>query len=151
MANRSKRKQIVRHIISELESIQGNISSYDSSYTFNSTLANNVNRGFKFHDEINDFPAVFVQAGIEARIYDSYDSTSGELDVVIRCYVKDDYPQIKIENLIKDVEHIIYNMPQSTEVAVKDIIIDSITTDEGLMSPYGLAEIVVFVSYDLED
>ena len=52
----SRRTDIIDLLVSQLKEIDGAESSFDSDYTYNVNLYNNVERKIKFLDEVNDFP-----------------------------------------------------------------------------------------------
>lgn len=147
----SRRKEIVEFLVERLKEIDGLVSPYNSSYTFNHNLFNNVYRKLKFIDEVNDFPALYLSAGTETRNFQSENLTVATLDVIIRAYVYgEDNSQTLSDNLVEDIEHIIYTIEDSPERGILDITIDSISTDEGLSAPYGIAEIELQIVYRLE-
>jgi len=146
----SRRREITELIILNLKEIDGLTSGFDAAYTYNINLFNNVDRGLKFLDEINDFPFVFVQAGEEIRNYQTEGNTSATLDIVIRCWIHAENAVSVSENLIQDIEHVIYSIPSNTNLEILDIIINNISTDEGILEPWGLAEIFVTVFYEIE-
>ena len=86
-------------------------------------------------------------------MYTNYQSlTVATLDVTIRAYVfGEDDAQSKVDDLIQDIEHVLYNLGDNSDKGIFDIQIDNITADEGLIEPYGLAEIVLTIQYRLED
>ena len=149
----NRRSEIVDNIlIPELKKIDGGTSTFDSSYTYNTNLFNNVFRGVKFLDEVNDFPAIHLAAGTEIRDFESLSLTVATLDVTIRAYVYgEDNSQRLADDLIQDIEHVIYSLGDNPDKGVQDIIIDSITVDEGLVEPYGLAEVILQIAYRLEN
>ena len=109
-------------------------------------------RKIKFIDEVNDFPALYLSAGTENRDFNTKSLTVATLDVTIRAYVfGEDDAQTKVDDLIQDIEHVIYNFGDNSDKGIFDIQIDNITADEGLIEPYGLAEIVLTIQYRLED
>lgn len=147
----SRRKEIVEFLVERLKDINGEQSTYDASYTFNLNIFNNVFRQLKFLDEVNDFPALYLAAGTEIRDFQSENLTVATLDVIVRAYVYgEDNSQAISDLLIEDVEHIIYNIGDYPEKGILDITIESITTDEGLATPYGIAEIELQIVYRLE-
>ena len=78
--------------------------------------------------------------------------TVATLDVTIRAYVYgEDNSQSLADDLIQDIEHVIYSLGDNPDKGVQDIIIDSITVDEGLVEPYGLAEVILQIAYRLEN
>ena len=114
-------------------------------------LFNNVFRKIKFIDEVNDFPALYLSAGTENRDFNTKSLTVATLDVTIRAYVfGEDDAQTKVDDLVQDIEHVIYNLADSPDKGIFDIQIDNITADEGLIEPYGLAEIILTVQYRIE-
>ena len=147
----NRRTEIVSFLVDELKQINGEQSPYDSSYTFENNLFNNVFRKLKFIDEVNDFPSLYLSAGTEIRDFQSENLTVATLDVIIRAYVYgEDNSQIISDSLVQDVEHIIYNIGDNPEKGILDITIESISTDEGLAAPYGIAEIELSIVYRLE-
>jgi hypothetical protein len=78
--------------------------------------------------------------------------TEATLDVIIRAYVYgEDNSQTLSDDLVQDVEHIIYALGDNPDKGILDITIDNIITDEGLALPYGLAEIELSIVYRLEN
>ena len=148
----SRRTDIVDFLVTQLKEIDKAQSSFDSSYTYNTNLFTNVFRKIKFIDEVNDFPALYLSAGTENRDFNTKSLTVATLDVTIRAYVfGEDDAQTKVDDLIQDIEHVIYNLGDNSDKGIFDIQIDNITADEGLIEPYGLAEIVLTIQYRLED
>ena len=148
----NRRTEIVQFIVARLKEIDGEISPYDSSYTFVTNVFDNVFRKIKFLDEVNDFPSLYVSAGTEIRDFQSENLTVATLDVIIRAYVYgEDNSQTLSDDLAQDVEHIIYSPGDNPDKGILDITIDNITTDEGLAIPYGVAEIELSIVYRLEN
>lgn len=150
----SKRNNIVSNIIENLKLIDGEVSSFDNSYTYTQSVFNNVYRGFKFFDSINDFPSIYVLGGVEQRIYNSANLVEGLLPVSIRFFHKSNNTRNEINDLLEDIEHVIYNIPDNPEQGVEDIIIESMSTDEGLLQNndgggYGMGELSLIVKYVL--
>lgn len=147
----SRRKEIVDFIVTQLKNIDGQTSTYKASYTYNHNLYENVYRKLKFLDEVNDFPALYVSAGTEFRNFNSKSLTVATLDVTIRAYVYgEDDSQSQADDLVQDVEHVIYSLEDSPDKGILDITIDNISTDEGLVTPYGLAEVQLTTVYRLD-
>ena len=148
----NRRTEIVQFIVTRLKEIDGGVSPYDSAYTFVTNVFDNVFRKIKFLDEVNDFPSLYVSAGTEIRDFQSENLTVATLDVIIRAYVYgEDNSQTLSDDLVQDVEHIIYAFGDNPDKGILDITIDNITTDEGLAIPYGIAEIELSVVYRLEN
>lgn len=147
----SRRRDIGNLIVTNLKKINGQISTFDPTYTYNKNFFNNVFRGLKFFNEINDFPSMFIQLGEESRIYHTAGLTIADLEIAIRIWEQEDNASESLENIIQDVEHVIYSMPNDPNLEILDIIIDNITTDQGLLDPYGFAEIFLNVTYEIEN
>ena len=148
----SRRSEIVDFLVTSLKNIDGTTSNYDASYTYTQNLFNNVYRKIKFLDEVNDFPALYLSAGTEIRDFNSLSLTVATLDVTIRAYVYgEDNSQSLADDLVQDIEHVIYSLGDNPEKGILDITIDSISIDEGLATPYGLAEVELTVVYRLEN
>tara|TARA_S200002703_G_scaffold82184_2_gene70823 strand:- start:2075 stop:2527 length:453 start_codon:yes stop_codon:yes gene_type:complete len=146
----SRRKEIVEFVRDELKNINGGTSTYNGVYNYNNNLFNNVYRKLRFLDEVNDFPAIYIAAGTEIRNFESKDLTVAILDVTIRAYVYgEDNSQSLADDLVQDIEHVIYSLEDRSDIGIQDITIDNISTDEGLAHPYGLAEIELTTVYRL--
>lgn len=144
----SKRTSIVKALTELFKTIDGN-----APYAVN--LSGNAYPKLKFWDEVQDFPSVYLTAGSEIREYLPSDFTWGFLKVSIKCYVRsEESAQEELEQLIGDLETCInqnrqltYNTDSGLETT--EILIQSIITDEGLLTPYGVGEINLEVRYAL--
>ena len=150
MAN-SRRRNIVNFLVTQLKLINSDTSTFDSSYTYNFDLSTNVFRQLKFIDEVNDFPSIYISAGVETRNYETHGLTTANLPIIIRCYIKQEEAQDGLENIIDDVEHVIYGIDNQADKGILQITILNISTDEGLIEPYGIGEVSLNVEYELED
>lgn len=147
----NRRTEIVQYLVTLLKQIDGDISPYDNGYQFNHNVFNNVYRKITFLDEVNDFPSIYLSAGTEIRNFQSENLTVATLTVTIRSYVYgEDNSQQLADDLVQDIEHIIYNIGDNPEMGILDITIENITQDEGLSFPYGVAEVELSVVYRLE-
>ena len=147
----SRRTEIIDFIVSQLKEIDGTVSGFNTGYTYTQNLFNNVFRRIKFLDEINDFPALYVSAGTEVRDFNSKSLTVATLDATIRAYVfGEDNSQSLVDDITQDIEHVIYSIGDNPDKGILDITIDSITSDEGLANPYGLAEVELTIVYRLD-
>jgi hypothetical protein len=147
----SRRKEIIEFIVTQLKEIDGAVSGFDASYTYNTNVFNNVFRKLKFLDEVNDFPSIYVSAGTENRDFNSQNLTTATLDATIRIYIYgEDDAQSQVDNLLQDVEHVIYSLGDNSNRGILDITISNISTDEGLVTPYGLGEIELEIFYTLQ-
>jgi len=146
----SRRRDIANFLVGELKKIDGGVSTFDSSYTYQVNLFDNVFRRLKFLDEINDFPSVYLQAGTENRIYDSKGLTTSTLDIMLRVYIHTETAVEELESTMQDIEFVIYNM-DTEKYGMMDVQVSTMSTDEGLLDPYGIGEVVVTVQYDVTD
>lgn len=145
----SNRTNINNFLISQLRRIDGSVSPFDSSYYFLSNLHENVYSGFKYIDEINDFPSLFLVSPKEIRKYNTNHNTESIVTTTIRYYVYGDDLETQLSNIFQDVEHIVYNMSLSTEFKSLDITIEKFITDSGLLKPYGMAEIFLSSRFEI--
>lgn len=143
----SRRTSIVKALAEKLKLIDGNAP-------YKTNLYNNVEPKLKFWDECNQFPAVYVTPGTETREYHPGDFTWGFLNLCVKIYVKGDDAQEQLENLLEDCETLIdanrvLEYDEVNKYQTTEILITSITTDEGLLAPYGVGEINLQVRYPL--
>ena len=147
----SRRKEIIEFLVTQLKEIDGQTSVFSASYTYGNNLFNNVFRKLKFLDEVNDFPAIYISAGTEIRDFNSKNLTLASLDATIRAYVfGEDNSQDLSDSLVQDIEHVIYSLGDNPDKGILDITIDNISTDEGLATPYGIAEVELTIVYRLD-
>jgi hypothetical protein len=144
----SKRTSIVKALSEAFKSIDG-----DPPYVTN--LYNNSYAKLKFWDEINDFPAVYVHPTNETRDYLPGNFAWGLLNICIKAYVKsEEESQDQLEQLLNDLETcidlnrtLVYDT--TNQYGTTEIEIQSITTDEGLLAPYAVGEIILQVRYQI--
>lgn len=141
----SRRTSIVKALTEKLKVI-----NKDSDYK--SDLAGAAFPFLKFWDEVNNFPSIYCTAGSEAREYMPSNFTWGFLGLSLKAYCKGEDSQQLLEDLLEDIETVI----DANRVLVYDeingyetteILITSITTDEGLLAPYAVGEINLQVRY----
>ena len=108
----------------------------------------------KFWDEVEEFPAVHLNAGAESRQYQGGGYKDRFLNVTIRCYVNQEDSVEALDQLIEDVETVIeensklkYYDRNGLEQHTQQITIVSIDTDEGVLDPLGVGEILIEVRY----
>jgi hypothetical protein len=145
----SNRSQINDLLVSELKNINGRVSPYDAAYSFKTSVHNNVYRGLKYLDEINDFPSIYVTSGREVRKFNTNNNTEARVETTLRCYMYGDDVVNQINDLIQDVEHVIYNLTFDPSLQVFDISIITILTDSGLLRPYGMVEIFLSTRFEI--
>lgn len=124
----------------------------DGTAPYQTNLSSNAFAKLKFWDEVEDFPCVYVTPGTEQREYHPGDFTWGFLGISIKAYCRGEDAQIELEQLLEDLEHcvdanrvLVYDSLKNYETT--EILIQSITTDEGLLAPYAVGEINLQVRY----
>ena len=141
----SRRTSIIKALVEKVKLING-----QAPYQIN--LFQNAYPKLKFWDEVNDFPAVYCTPGSEQREYHPGDFTWGFLGVRLKVYCKGEDAQEQLEQLLEDLEKcvdanrvLVYDTAKNYETT--EILIQSITTDEGLLAPYAVGEINLQVRY----
>ena len=143
----SRRQSIVNALVTQLKTING-------SGNFLTNVFENVSPRLKFWDEVEDFPAIHLNAGSETRDYQGAGYKDRFLSVTIRMYVNEEDAVDALDKLIEDVETVIetnsrlaYTDKQNNTQYTQQITVVSIDTDEGVLEPYGVAEMLVEVRY----
>lgn len=144
----SKRTSIVKALAEAFKVING-------SAGYKSNINNNAYAKLKFWDEIMDFPAIYVVPGTETREYLPAAFAWGNLGVALKVYCKGEDAQQSLEDLLDDIEtvinsfrgRLIYDIPNGYQTT--DITITTIVTDEGLLSPYAVGEVNLFIKYQI--
>ena len=143
----SKRNSIVKSLTEKLKTINGS-----APYTID--LENAAYPKLVFWDEAVNFPSVYVTPGSEVREYLPSDFKWGFLGISLKVYCKGDEAQEQLESLLEDIETcidlnrvLVYDQSKGWETT--EILITSITTDEGLLAPYAVGEINLQVRYEI--
>jgi len=143
----SRRQAITNALAEKLATING-------TGEYLTDVSGNVSPRLKFLDEIQEFPAIHLNAGSEVRQYQGGGYKDRFLNITIRCYVQEEDAVDALDRLLEDVETLLEansslryvdrrGNPQST---LKNTII-SIDTDEGVLEPLGVGEISLEVQY----
>ena len=143
----SRRKRIVDALVAKLKTING-------QGAFLTDVGGNVHPRMKFWDEVEEFPALHLNAGSETREYQSAGIRDRFLSVTIRCYVQDEEAQEELNELMEDVETVIednsrleYTDKANNVYYTQQITVISIDTDEGVLEPLGVGELLLEVRY----
>ena len=131
-----------------------NLNKYNGSAPFRTSVAT-VERRLKFWDEVNEFPTIHVGAGSETREYEGAGFRFRFLRITVRCYVSDDNDVIEaLEELLEDVESVledndplVYTDSTGTSQSTVQTTIATVDTDEGVLEPLGVGEIVCEIRY----
>ena len=125
----------------------------DGSGSFKSLLDGNVETRMKFWDEIEQYPAVHLAAGSETREYWGGGNKWRFLTITIRAYVNNEDPVEELEELLEDIETVIDNNNNltyrqlGTDAGVNQFSVLSIDTDEGVLAPLGIGEMIIEARY----
>ena len=143
----SRRIAIIDALVEKLEEIDG-------SGNYRTDLNGNVSRRLKFWDEVEEFPAVHISAGSETREYLGAQNKTRFMNITLRCYVNDEDSVEALEGLMEDVETVLDTHSRLRYVDRKYdfqytqlITVLSLDTDEGVLEPLGVGEIVCEVRY----
>ena len=143
----SRRANILDALVEVLKGIDGSGAMLQD-------VANNVHPFLKFWDEVDEFPALHLNAGSETREYQGGGYKDRFLSITIRCYVNEENAQNALNALMEDVETVIeensnlqYSDTQNNLFNVQQITVVSIDTDEGVLEPLGIGEILIEVRY----
>ena len=145
---RTARKKIAEALVEELKGIDGN-------FPYNSNIFNNADSHLVFLDEIQQYPKVCVVAGDEIRQYQPAGFKWRFLTLTVRCYIEDaNDPQEVLSLLLEDIERVIdendilvYDDTVDPNLKTTSLTIESISTDEGVIAPLGIGEMVIEVRY----
>lgn len=143
----SRRSNIVEALVLKLKDING-----AGQYLVD--LNNQVHPFLKFWDEVDEFPALHLNAGSETRTYQGGGYKDRFLVITLRCYVNEEGAQEALNKLMEDVETVIeensrleYFDAQNNVFSTQQITLVSIDTDEGVLEPLGVGEILIEVQY----
>ena len=114
-------------------------------------LWGNVLKRFIFADEDPELPLISFSAGSESINYQPGGFQDRYLNVAVRGYINNQDDSVaEVEKLIQAVERVVEENGRlllSDGTTVRDIRVISIDTDQGVLSPLGLAEIQLIVEY----
>jgi len=142
----TRRSQILDALVVKLKAING-------TGDFRTQLSNQVFPQMKFWDEISTYPAVHMSAGTETREYYGGGNRWRFLTITIRGYVNQEDPTEALGLLLEDIEYVLDNHNQMTysdsygSAGVAQITVVSIDTDEGVLAPLGIGEMIIEVRY----
>lgn len=142
----SKRTSILRALVEKLKTIDGDL--------YTSNINNNAFARIKFWDEVNDFPCIYSSTGGEQREYLPGDFAWAYLGISLKVYCKGEDSQLELEQLLEDIESVVHDnrvlvYDSENNYETTEILVVSITTDEGLLAPYAVGEINLQVRYQL--
>ena len=143
----TRRLGIVNALANKLKDIDG------TGY-FLTNVNENVSPRLKFWDEVEEFPAIHLNAGAETREYQGGGYKDRFLTITVRCYVQDEDAVLALDELLEDVETVLednsrltYKDRNNVDQATQQITVVSIDTDEGVLEPLGIGEMLLEVRY----
>ena len=130
------------------------LKTIDGTGNFLSDLEGRVSPTLKFWDEIEEYPAVHLSSGTEYREYQGGGYADRYLAVSIKVYVEEENSPLALDKIIEDIETVltensalVYYDKRGAKQCVHQISISTITTDEGVLDPAGMADISIFIHY----
>ena len=142
----TRRSQILDALVEKFKAING-------TGDYRTQLSNQVFPTMKFWDEISTYPAVHLSAGTETREYYGSNSRWRFLTITIRAYVNQEDPVEALCLLLEDLEYVLdnnlsisYSDSYGSGGTAQQTIL-SIDTDEGVLAPLGIGEMIVEVRY----
>jgi hypothetical protein len=143
----TRRLGIVNALVDQLKNING-------AGAYLSDVNENVSPRLKFWDEVEEFPAIHLNAGSETREYQAGGYKDRFLSITLRCYVQAEDSVEALDELLEDVETVLednsrlaYLDRTQTTQYTQQITIISIETDEGVLEPLGVGEMLIEVRY----
>ena len=143
----TRRLGIIAALVEKLKDIDG-------SGAFLTDVNENVSPRLKFWDEVEEFPAIHLNAGSESREYQGGGYKDRFLAVTLRCYVQAEDAVEALDEILEDVETVLednsrlsYTDRTGAIQSTQQITIISIDTDEGVLEPLGVGEILIEVRY----
>ena len=142
----SRRSAITKALATKLADIDGRGIYH--------TAVAEVSPRLKFWDEVEEFPAIHLNAGSETREYQAGGYKDRFLSVTVRCYVQAEDAVEALDELMEDVETVLeensrlkYKDRTNTDQYTQQITIVSLDTDEGVLEPMGIGEMLIEVRY----
>jgi hypothetical protein len=143
----TRRLGIIEALVTKLQDIDG-------TGHYLSNVDQNVSPRLKFWDEVEEFPAIHLNAGSETREYQTAGYKDRFLTVTVRCYVQAEDAVLALDELMEDVETVIednsrlkYRDRNNVDQYTQQITVISLDTDEGVLEPMGVGEMLLEVRY----
>jgi hypothetical protein len=137
-----------------VEALVVKLKDIDGSGAYLTDVNENVEPRLKFWDEIEEFPAIHLNAGSETREYQTAGYKDRFLTVTVRCYVQAEDAVLALDELMEDVETVIednsrlkYKDRNNADQYTQQITGISLDTDEGVLEPMGVGEMLLEVRY----
>lgn len=118
----------------------------------NSVESRNVYKSYRWIDELNDYPAITFVPRREARLHRGDGRKLAALIIELRGYVYNGDSAVEdAETLGNNVETQVDTFASTyRQQQVESAAVVSFRTDEGLMHPYGVCDLTINITYDVE-
>jgi hypothetical protein len=118
----------------------------------NSVEARNVYSSYRWIDELNDYPVITYVPRREQRLHRGDGRKLALIVISLRGYVYNgDGAMAEVETLAQEIEAKIATFADAARnEQVESALVASVTTDEGLMHPYGVCDLEINITYDVE-
>ena len=150
----TKNRQYTTRRLGIVNALVENLKKINGQFPYQIDLEERISPRLMFWDEINEFPAVHINAGPETRVYQGGGFKERYMNLTIRCYVEQEDAVAALEGLMEDIETVIedagymqYFDRTGKPQAIQKMSILSIDTDEGVLEPLGVGDIIVEVQY----
>ena len=136
------------------KALSDTLAQIDGRGVYHTAVAE-VSPRLKFWDEVEEFPAIHLNAGSETRQYQGGGYKDRFLSITLRCYVSDEEDATEalnilmedVETVLEDNSRLLYYDAMNNEYHTQQTTIVSIITDEGVLEPLGVGEIEIEVRY----
>jgi hypothetical protein len=136
MANR--RTDVVNSFVTHLQAIS-------------SVEPRNVYKSYRWIDELNDYPAITFVPRREARLHRGAGRKLAALIIELRGYTYGEGSTEAAELLAHEIEQRVQTFAETyRQHQVESAVITTVRTDEGLMNPYGVCDLSINITYDVE-
>ena len=153
MAEKPAHRQYTSRRSAITKGLADKLALIDGRGIFHTAVAE-VSPRLKFWDEVEEFPAIHLNAGAETREYQGGGYKDRFFSITVRCYVQDEDTVRALDELLEDVETVIednarltYKDRNNADQHTQQITIVSISTDEGVLEPLGVGEMLIEVRY----
>ena len=154
--NTYMRSDIFDACVTAIGAINGGVSTYDTSYTYQTTVAQ-TSRGAKFFGEVNDFPYACIWVDSESRFHTGADQRYPIMYFTVRALFEQENAVDQAENFLEDLDHVCKNFRKwlgvnangvdTSGTEILEVRILNIATDSGVLEPRSVAECVFEVIY----
>lgn len=125
----------------------------NGAYTNSSLPPRGVARGFKWLDQINDFPYITYNVQDSTLYHIGANHRYYGMNIALRAYVRGENSQALLDQFMLDIENITNNFRDIADPALEvvDARIQTVHSDEGLMEPYGVTDMRITITYRQSD